>query len=291
MAKSEDVYNTPPSVFYDGRTHSFVTFLLGSCDQNCAPYVSRAWAYNIGRGRWDYWEAPQTQKVAQGKDGDILIAGQPSPTDSTLLYNYKDSDELRDFRWLSKQMSITKSIDKKRFHRIKLSGNPILSTISSPGNWKDDIVVYVDGKIQDLSIINKSYTQSSTNVYTSGNHSTGTDTITYAGINESTVMGNVPTVGSYIKVQDEIMKITAINTTSRQMTVNRAQLGTTAQTHNHADAPGDGSEGYEGHSLFIISPTIKLPSKCKGKNIQVMLRNQKSFVDSFGIEFISKNTK
>ena len=291
VVKSEDVYNTPPSVFYDGRTHSFVTFLLGSCDQNCAAYVSRAWAYNIGRGRWDYWEAPQTQKVAQGKDGDILIAGQPSPTDSTLLYNYKDSDELRDFRWLSKQMSITKSIDKKRFHRIKLSGNPILSTISSPGNWKDDIVVYVDGKIQDLSIINKSYTQSSTNVYTSGNHSAGTDTITYAGINESTVMGNVPTAGSYIKVQDEIMKITSINTTSREMKVNRAQLGTTAQTHNHADAPGDGSEGYEGHSLFIISPTIKLPSKCKGKNIQVMLRNQKSFVDSFGIEFISKNTK
>ena len=85
VVKSEDVYNTPPSVFYDGRTHSFVTFLLGSCDQNCAAYVSRAWAYNIGRGRWDYWEAPQTQKVAQGKDGDILIAGQPSATDSTLL--------------------------------------------------------------------------------------------------------------------------------------------------------------------------------------------------------------
>ena len=292
VVKSEDVYNTPPSVFYDGRTHSFVAFLLGSCDQNCAAYVSRAWAYNIGRGRWDYWEAPQTQKVAQGKDGDILIAGQPSAADATLLYNYKDSSTLRDYRWLSKQMSITKSIDKKRFHRIKLSGNPILSTISSPGNWKDDIVVYVDGKIQDLSIINKSYTQSSTNVYTLGDHSTGTNIIGYAGINAGSVMGDIPAVGSYIKVQDEIMKITAIDTIAKQMTVDRAQLGTTAQTHNQADAPGSsGTEGYEGHSLFIISPTIKLPSKCKGKNIQVMLRNQKSFIDSFGIEFISKNTK
>ena len=125
-----------------------------------------------------------------------------------------------------------------------------------------------------------------------GDHSTGTNIIGYAGINAGSVMGDIPAVGSYIKVQDEIMKITEIDIVAKQMTVDRAQLGTTAQTHNQADAPGSsGTEGYEGHSLFIISPTIKLPSKCKGKNIQVMLRNQKSFIDSFGIEFISKNTK
>ena len=84
---------------------------------------------------------------------------------------------------------------------------------------------------------------------------------------------------------------TAVDTTTRTLTVDRAQLGTTATTHNMDDAPGDGSEGYEGHALYNIAPTLKLPAKCKGKNIQVMIRNQTSFVDSFGIEFISRNTK
>ena len=288
---SEDDYNTPPQVFYDGDTHSFCVFVIGSCDQACAPYVARCWAFSIGRNRWDYWEAPEVSKVAAGKDGDILIAGRNGNQSNRLLHNYKDSSQTREFRWLSKQLSITKSIDNKRFHRIKLNGNVIASTISSPAKWKDDIVVYVDGKIQDLTKLNSHYTQSATGAYTETDHNNSTQSINYIGRNNGDVYGDTPKVGSYIKIQDEIMKVTAVDTTTRTLTVDRAQLGTTATTHNMDDAPGDGSEGYEGHALYNIAPTLKLPAKCKGKNIQVMIRNQTSFVDSFGIEFISRNTK
>ena len=87
-------------------------------------------------------------------------------------------------------------------------------------------------------------------------------------------------------IDNEIMLVTAQPTT-RSLTVTRGQLSTDAVSHTITT----GEEGDEGQRLFNIAPTIKLPAKCKGKNIEVMLQNQTGVVDSIMIDFIDKNTK
>ena len=94
-------------------------------------------------------------------------------------------------------------------------------------------------------------------------------------------------------IDDEIMLVTAHASTalpSIEITVTRGQLGTTAVEHVY-DETTQGTEGLEGQRLYNISPTIKLPAKCKGKNIEVHLQNQKGVVDSIMIDFIDKNTR
>ena len=88
-------------------------------------------------------------------------------------------------------------------------------------------------------------------------------------------------------VDDEIMLITAVDKVSyiKNVTVTRGQLGTTAVAHTITNNAG---EGYEGQRLYYVSPTIKLPAKCKGKNIEVLLQNQKGVVDAIQIEYINK---
>ena len=82
-----------------------------------------------------------------------------------------------------------------------------------------------------------------------------------------------PVVDNYIQVDDEIMKITAV--TSDNITVSREKLGTTKAAHTNS-------------RLYYIAPSIKLPSKCKGKKIEIQLKNQNGVVDGIGIDFINK---
>jgi hypothetical protein len=89
-------------------------------------------------------------------------------------------------------------------------------------------------------------------------------------------------------IEDEIMLVTAVS--GFTLTVTRAQLGTTAVEHVFDSSTGS-TTGLEGQRIFNIAPVIKLPSKCKGKNIQVMLQNQKGVVDSIMIDFIDKRTR
>ena len=60
------------------------------------------------------------------------------------------------------------------------------------------------------------------------------------------------------------MLVTA-NPTATTLTVTRAQLGTTAVEHVLVDVS---TEGIENARIFTLCPIIKLPSKCKGKNIE-----------------------
>ena len=286
---SEETVGIKPFIFYDGETNSFLCFVHGSCDHQCAVNVSRVWAYNITRNRWDYWESPKVIKATQGKDGDVLIS------DGTAIYNYKDNTSLRDWSWLSKKLSFTKTTNDKRFHRINIMGSPSLATISTPAKWNDDLVVYVDGEIQQLTKMNTKFTKSFAGCFL--DHGTygpnwldgSTTTLFLKGRNDDSedFLGIFPTINTYVMVDDEIMLITAVDKESdpKRVTVTRGQLGTAAVAHTITSNTG---EGYEGQRLFYVSPTIKLPAKCKGKNIEVLLQNQKGVVDAIQIEYINK---
>jgi hypothetical protein len=114
---------------YDGKSMSFVVFLIGVCSQSCDNTVSRAFAYNLPRKRWDYWEAPLTKQALQGQDSDILIS------DNEYLYNFKGGENERSWEHRTKQLSLTQLGSNKRFHRIKIYGSPTMSTISSTAGW------------------------------------------------------------------------------------------------------------------------------------------------------------
>jgi hypothetical protein len=285
-AYSEDTVGIDPFVFYDGPTNSFVCFVHGSCDHNCNPNVSRAWVYSISRNRWDYWEAPKTKKAIQGMDGDIIIS------DGNLIYNYRDNSTKRDWRWLSKKLSLTKQTGTKRFHKLNLQGSPTLDTISTPPKWNDDIVVYVDGEIQQLTLQtpnvtrNKGFTKEFSGCFLYATLAVDGTTVTLKGLNQGTIGKILPPIGSYILIDEEIMLVTA-QPTQQTLTVTRAQLGTAAAVHTY-DETTQATEGLEGQRIYIVCPVIKLPSKCKGKNIEVKFENQKATIDSFSIEFIDK---
>ena len=286
---SEETIETDPFVFYDGESNSFVCFVHGSCDQNCNPNVSRAWVYSITRNRWDYWEAPKVEKAVQGLDGDIIIS------DGNLLYNYKDNTTKRDWKWLSKKLSITKQTTTKRMHKIKLQGTHTLDTISTPPQWNDDMSVYVDGEIQQLEFAtvnvtkNKGFTKEFSGCFLYATLAIDGVTVTLRGLNQLEIGGAIPPIGTYILIDEEIMMVTA-HPSATSLTVTRAQLGTTAVVHTY-DESTQGTEGLEGQRIYNVCPVIKLPSGCKGKLIEVKFENQKSSIDSFSVEFIDKGTR
>ena len=270
--------NEKPKVFYDGEANSFVVFLVGTCTQTCSNTVSRAYAYNLARKRWDYWEAPLCKQARSGQDSDILI------TDNKNLYKYKGSDsDYRSWEFRTKHLSLAQLGNNKRFHRLKVFGAPNISddnvtTASDPLN--DNIVVLVDGVPQDITLENIRYEKSFMGAKMAGtiNNTDDTSTITFDSATGDAPMkgaggAKYPVVDNYIQVDDEIMKITSVSTST--MLVSRAKLGTTKAAHTNS-------------RLYYIAPSIKLPSKCKGKKIEIHLKGQNGVVDGIGIDFINK---
>ena len=152
-----------------------------------------------------------------------------------------------------------------------------MTTASDPLN--DNIVVLVDGVPQDITLENVRYEKSFMGAKMTGTMNSTSDTvITFDSATGDAPMkgaggAKFPVVDNYIQVDDEIMKITAV--TSNNITVSRAKLGTTQETHTNS-------------RLYYIAPSIKLPSKCKGKKIEIQLKNQNGVVDGIGIDFINK---
>ena len=146
------------------------------------------------------------------------------------MYNYKKSDVVRDWKWLSKKLSLTNTISDKRFHRIKMLGNPTVSSISTPPKWKDDVVVYVDGEIQQLNRMNTKYTKSFAGCFLSATINDSVTTVAVDGKNDLGMEGTLPAINTYIMIDDEIMLVTA-QPSATSLTVTRAQLGTTAVEH------------------------------------------------------------
>tara|TARA_R100001594_G_scaffold131883_1_gene171766 strand:+ start:525 stop:6836 length:6312 start_codon:yes stop_codon:yes gene_type:complete len=290
VAKSEDVYDTHPIIIFDGESSSYIVMVLGSCEQNCNPFVSRAWVYNILKNRWDYWEAPKTVSALHGDDGKVLLS------DGNFLYNYKGGTSAREWKWMSKKITGGKETSDKVFHRIRFTGDVSINTLSNPPKWNDDVVAYLDGEIQQLTLMNTKYIKSFSGCFFNGaaggagTSMSATDgTLYVAGLNaSSTIGGKLPSVDSYVMLDDEIMLVTA-QPTATSLTVTRGQMGTTAAIHTSVDY--EGTEGIENQRLYNISPCIKLPSKCKGKNLQVYLQNQKGTIGSLSVDLIIKQSQ
>ena len=287
--KSENTYNTNPLIVFDGKSNSFVAMVLGSCEQNCNPFVSRAWAYNIIKNRWDYWEAPKTVSALHGDNGQLLL------TDGNFLYNYKGGTSGREWKWMSKKITGGKETNDKVYHRIRFRGDFSLNTLSNPPKWNDDVVVYLDGEIQQLTLMNTKYIKSFSSCFfnggTGGPGSSISDsetTVNIIGLNGGDIGGKLPSIDSYVMLDDEIMLVTG-HPSATSLTVTRGQMGTTAATHTSAVT--EGTEGIENQRLYNISPCIKLPSKCKGKNLQVYLQNQKGTVGSLSVDLIIKQSQ
>ena len=272
----ESENSTPPIkplVFFNGGTHSFMITLRGTCASTCDKTVSRVWAYNLIRNRWDYWETPKAQAMVQGRDNDILIS------DKNFIWKYQgatDYDKYRSWEFRTKKLNMTNQLNSKRFHRIALQGSPCLATITNPANYEnDDLCVYVDGVIQTLTVQDTHYIKEYSGCKFDGNVN---DSDTTFSISTSISGGRNPVVGSYLMIEDEIVKVSAL-ATSTSFVVVREQLGTTAVSHNGA---------ITNIKLYNIAPRIKLPSKCKGKNIELHFKNQTGVIKAFAVEFIHK---
>ena len=151
-----------------------------------------------------------------------------------------------------------------------------MGTITNPANkTNDDLCVYVDGEIQTLTIQNTHYVKEYSGCEFNGNIDDDDTTIS---IVSSISGGRNPVVGNYLMLEDEIIKVTALATSST-FVVSRGQLGTTEIAHNGSST---------NIKLYNIAPRIKLPSKCKGKNIELHFKNQNGVLNALAIEFIHK---
>ena len=152
--------------------------------------------------------------------------------------------------------------------------------------------MWVDGEVQPITRENLHYTVSFTGSFLTNDIDESATEFSIAGINSGISQGlNLKhAIGTYLKLDDEIMLLTDANDSGSSITVTRGQMGTSAVAHTNSTSDPDGGtgEGFEGSRLFYVAPSLKLPKKCKGKNIEIQMQQQTAVVDSFQIEFIEK---
>ena len=91
--------------------------------------------------------------------------------------------------------------------------------------------------------------------------------------------------GHYIKINDEVMFVNSYKKTSYnsetcvELTIDRAQLNTTATSH------------LESNNIDVVSPRLKFASGSKGKRLKIVLEGQRGYVDSIGLIYKSKGIK
>ena len=92
--------------------------------------------------------------------------------------------------------------------------------------------------------------------------------------------------GHYIKISNEIMWVSAVNVsgTDTILTVEREQLGT-------SKASGTWAEYVANNDILMISPRLKITNNKRGKKIKIIAKNQRGYIDSFGVVFKTKSIK
>ena len=314
-----------PYVFYSGLKNSFVILLSNEGK------VGKAFAFNIKKSRWDFWDAPVPNAATLGKDSDILIH------DETNIWNYmKDTSKewhmyrRRRWDWVSSNINLGSDTQEKVFRTLSLSGTPTVATFRDPYNnatypglimglseYENTIYsipsvqAFIDNKKVDLTVNDKFYeTTELGNTYLAGTMAslTGTTAIIkrdiYRLINPTDV-GDGTTgsaTESAIQKQEFIRPGHLIKIDDEIMLVRG--LG---ETINH-EYPSlfqqklwvlRGVMGTEAavHSLsydtsiYIVSPKLKFPNGSKGKNLKIKLLNQYGHVDGIGITYKDKKVK
>ena len=290
--------NDIPNVYYLGRKNAFVINLSDTAKKG------KGFIFNISQNRWDLWDAPRPKSVSSSKDADILI------NDGNTLWNYLDSESKmyskynkRLWSWFSKDLTMEANNVDKVFRGFTFLGTPSIYNYAndSVAVWDtssgitNSIQVYVDNEIVIPKIQNKLYeTTNIANSYLADyNISDNQTTLRIkTPLNTLSEGGGVDTAdsnqthfrpGHLIKIDDEIMLITAIEDKSTYsiLTVIRAQMGTTATSHTNGTS----------NIIKIVSPRFKLPPRSKGKTISIRLLNQAGYIDSIGLSYKPKSVK
>jgi len=141
-----------PFVQFDGQNHC-VYFIIQGYNEGVSSYTSansRAYCYSFKTGRFDYLEMPAVKSTCIGRDGETIVF------DGHQIWNYRDSNHIkRTWSWDSKSFDLGSLVNSKVFKSLKLTGSPTVSDIS--GGENDDVLVYIDGKQQEMSLENKNY--------------------------------------------------------------------------------------------------------------------------------------
>ncbi len=141
-----------PFVQFDGQNHC-VYFIIQGYNEGVSSYTSansRAYCYSYKTGRWDYLEMPAVKSTCLGRDGETIIF------DGHQIWNYRNSNHIkRTWSWDSKSFDLGTLVNSKVFKSLKLTGSPTVSDID--GDENDDVLVYIDGKQQKMSLENKNY--------------------------------------------------------------------------------------------------------------------------------------
>ena len=296
-----------PSIHYLGKKNAFLISLSDDSTDG------KVFAYSLKTNRWDLWDAPKIQSTAVSKDSKLLV------NDGTFLYDYKAAVSFQynkynreKWEWFSKDLTFGSSSQDKVFKTLSFTGTPSIYNYMSNGVVEFDettnlttnsIQAYVDDKPVALRLYNKFYAETNLGETIVKDTCRTTDTTINikTNINKHKITGGVDTTvvgddfciqayirkGHLIKVNDEIMLVEKVAlqestlslTNYTELTLKRAQMGTTIANHD----PND--------SVYIISPKFKFASGTKGRKLSVRLFNQEGHVDSIGVTYKDKTPK
>ena len=287
-----------PTIFYLGRKNSFVINLSDKSRDG------RGFVFNLVTNRWDLWDAPRPKSVSTGQDADILI------NDGSVLWNYIDAESIlytkylrRLWTWVSKDLTFGVNTQDKIFRGLTFLGTPsvfnfsnnAVTAHSNDASVTNAIQAFIDDEPVNLTIKNKFYeltnlgdtylTETINDTTALLNIATSLDDLSInGGVTTGTKTQNFIRPGQLIKLDDEIVLVTATSdyTTYVQLTVIRAQMGTTAASHTGAVTT---------NHVAIVSPQLQFDSGTKGKKLSVRLFEQAGYIDSIAISYKQKGVK
>ena len=272
-----------PTVFFLNSKNSFAITLSNSEGKG------RLFLYNILNQRWDLSESPRPRYVNSSSDGTVLLS------DGNLLYNITSAEDeeftnfaRREWTWHSGDLTFGADTQDKVFKSMNLTGTPSYfniddgSQFSSTASVSNSVRMYINDSQVPLNIENKHYASTILGgTYLSQNLPADTDEFEIKSENPVNTKQEFIRPGHYIKINDEIMWVSAINTFEdvTKITVLRAQLSTTNVIHS-VNAP-----------ISLIAPRLKITSNKKGKKLKIILEKQRGYIDSIGVVFKPKSIK
>ena len=141
-----------PRVTYDGH-NKCVYFILRGFSNTLEDYndkSSRAYAYSIETGRWDYLSTEVASQTLTGRDGEALLI------DTYQIYALRTSNHIkRKWDWNSKEWDMGSLAVDKTYKTIKFAGSPTFNVMNNTDG--DDVRVYLDGELLNMTLQNKNY--------------------------------------------------------------------------------------------------------------------------------------
>jgi hypothetical protein len=226
------------------------------------------------------------------------------------LWNYIDAESIlytkylrRLWTWVSKDLTFGVNTQDKILRGLTFLGTPSIfnfssnavSAHSSDGSVTNAIQAFVDDEPVNLTIKDSFYeltnlgdtylTETIDDTVVLLNIATSLDVLDInGGVTTGTKTQNFIRPGHLIKIDSEIVLVTAISdyTTYVELTVVRAQMGTTAASH---------TGGVTTNHVAIVSPQLKFDSGTKGKKLSVRLFEQAGYIDSIAISYKQKGVK